>query len=144
MNRRGGERRPPVFDESTAFLRDAIGRPEDGLSGGGAQADDHSWMDLRDLRLEPGSAGLYFSSRGLFVDAPLASFLEFKMLHSVGEIDLLAINACVFKRTIEEYPGWSDEGTAGTILNITRLFPDEDDFCGARTFAEYGLSGMQI
>ena len=61
------------------------------------------------------------------------------MLHGVGHIDELAIDARLFERAIEQPAGGTHERPPGSVLLIARLLAEEDGARGVQAFAEDGL-----
>ena len=73
---------------------------------------------------------------------PFAPLLELEMLDSVGHIDLLAVQACLSKRVIQQKPCRSDEWSAFAIFSIPGLFANEPHVCAWRPFTENRLRGV--
>src|SRR5437667_2650862 len=109
----GGQRR---VDELAAPLRDAKGSPEQRLRRGRAEADDDLGLDRRDLRLEPGVAGLDLPRPRLAVQPPLAALHPFEMLDGVGDVDAPAIDPGLGERAVEQAAGGTDERLTLEIL----------------------------
>ena len=57
----------------------------------------------------------------------LAARLPFEVLHGVGDVNVLAIDAGVGQRLVEKFPRRPDEWTALDVLLISRLFAYKND-----------------
>ena len=86
-------RRECRFHKFAAMLCDAKILAEQGLGGGGAEADDHFGVDRSDFGVEPRPASGDFGGAGFFVDAAFAARLPFEMFHGVGDVNFFAIDA---------------------------------------------------
>ena len=64
--------------------------PEHGLGSGGAQADDNVGLDNKYFSVKPRSAGLDLTGGGFFVQTTLATALPMKVLHNIGNVDVVA------------------------------------------------------
>ena len=62
------------------------------------------------------------------------------MLHHVGDVDDLSIDARLFEGPVEQPASRTDERPARHILDVARLFPHHHDLRAARSLAEDGLS----
>ncbi len=89
-------------------------------------------------------AGTHFTERWLLVNAPLAAFLEFEMLHCVGEINVRAWDARLAQCAIQQPASRSHERTASQILFIARLLADQDQVRTPWTFPKDRLGRMQV
>src|SRR6476660_6574598 len=85
---------------AAAKARDGDGPTAQRLRRRGAERDDESRLDRFELALHPPFARLDLARIGLGMNAPFAARLEFEMFDGVGDIDLGALDACVFQRTI--------------------------------------------
>ncbi len=84
-------------------------------------------------------AGVDLADAGLLVDALLAARLEFEVLHRIGDIGALAVDAGIAERPVEHASGRSDEGLAGQVLAVAGLLAHEDEVRGRQAFAEHHL-----
>ena len=134
----GSERR---FEKFAAMLSDAKVAPEEGLGGGCTEADDHFGFERGNFRFEPGTAGGDFGGVWLFVDAALAARFPLEMLHCVGDVNFLAVDARFGEGGVEKFACRADEGKPFEVFLITGLFADEHDFRGRTAVAEDGLGG---
>jgi hypothetical protein len=96
------------------------------------------------FRFEPRPACHNLNAAGLLVNPPFAALLESKMLHSIGDVGLSAIDACVFQRAIQDFSGRADERPALPVFVISRLLTDQKQPGAALSFAEYRLRGCFI
>ena len=73
------------------------------------------------------------------MQSSLAARLEFEMLDRVGNVDALAVDACLYQRAVQEKPCRPNKRTAFAVFSISRLLADQHDLGVWRTLAEYGL-----
>jgi hypothetical protein len=73
------------------------------------------------------------------MDSPLPAWLPFEVLHGIRHIDVLAIDPCSFKRSIENLSGGPYEWLTRFIFLVTRLLSDEHHLGLRRTLAEHSL-----
>lgn len=64
----------------------------------------------------------------------------FEMLDDVGDVDLGSVYTYFFEDLVQQTAGGADEGMAGAILGVSRLFADEHDAGRGRSFSEDRLS----
>lgn len=115
--------RPWRFDGDSALLHDAEGRAEERLCGDGSETKHDRRSDDGDLLLEPrktrahlgGIRGLVQSPNAAGVSCPL------EVLHRVGEIHILTIDAGRFERAIEQLSRRPHEWTSGSVFGIAKL-----------------------
>ncbi len=88
---------------------------------------------------------------GLLVNAQLAARLPIEMLDGIGYVDLLPIDLHLFQALIQQFPRWTNEGTACSVLVIPWLLADHHDgdfrsfrFCSGLQFAEDRLGSIAI
>src|SRR3954466_5332281 len=110
-----------------AQLADCHRAAHDRTRTGRAKRDDQLRLDDRALLLEPPFAALDLVGIWLLVQAALAARLEFEVLHRIGDEGLIARNAGIGERLVEDAPRWPDEWLAGEILLIARLLADQHD-----------------
>jgi hypothetical protein len=73
------------------------------------------------------------------VDAALAAAHPLEVLHDVGEVDLVAVQARLRHGPVEEGSGWTDERMAGEVLLVAGLLAGHHDSGPARPLAEHRL-----
>ena len=61
------------------------------------------------------------------------------MLDRIGDVAIAAIHAGGFERLVEQGAGGADEGKAGEVFLVARLFADEHQPRGLRAPPEHGL-----
>jgi hypothetical protein len=101
-------------------------------------------MDGLDLRLKPRLAGYNLPDQRLLVQAPLATLDPFKMLHGVGDVNLVARNMGFSEGFVQETTCRSDERMALTIFHVAWLFTNEHDTCVFRPLAENRLGRVLV
>ncbi len=126
------------FDERSAIPGDPEGGPEKSLRRGRTEADDHLRTDHSDLGLQPWSTGGDLDRIGLLVDAPLPPGLPIEMLHHVGHIGLVPVDAGLQQATVEQTASRTDEGLSAEVFLVARLFTDEHHSRCAATGTEHG------
>ena len=139
MDSRHHERGQRGLDELPARRRDFEGGSEKRLRGRRTQAHKGAWPDDRQFRLEPRPARPNLRDPRLSVDASLASWLPFEVLHDVGHVDTIPRDADRFERLIEYSSSGSHKGLAREVLRIARLFAHEDHGGIGGTLTEYCL-----
>lgn len=131
-----------VYDLSP-LLRHAKARSQQGLGGGGSEADDQPGPDGFDLGIHPWVAGCYLPQVWLFVDAPLSAKLPFEVLYRIGYICRFPIDARFFHAAVEHMPGGTDERFSLQVFLIAGLLADEENGRRRLAFSEYRLRGFQ-
>ena len=83
---------------------------------------------------------------GSLVDPPLARALlgELEVLDRVGDVGLLAVDARVAQRAVEQDPGGPDERQAAPVFLVTGLLADEHQPGRRRTSPEDGLRRVDV
>jgi hypothetical protein len=104
-----------------------------------AEADDGERPDERELCLEPRIAGAHLGPVGPLVEPSPAARPPLEGLDHVGDEDLLAVDAGVAERPVEELPGRADERLPHDVLAIARLLAEEHDGRRREAAAEDGL-----
>ena len=117
---------------------------EHALRGGGAHRHDELGLDCRNFPLIPLPAGLDLRRCRFLVQADLSARHKFEMLHRVGDVDLVAIDAGFGQRTVEHLAGRADEGMAGEVFLVAGLLADQHDGGVLRAFAEHGLRRVLV
>lgn len=87
--------------------------------------------------MQPGEADTYFFGGRVPVTRRTT-------LDDVADVDLLSLEAGFSKHTFQELPGWSDEGSAETVLISARGFSDHDDFCIGVSFPENHTGSCRV
>ena len=64
---------------------------------------------------------------------------KFEMLDRIGDVDLLAIDACLLQRAVEHQAGRTHERFAGKVFLVAGLLADQHHLRILRAFAEHGL-----
>src|SRR5215510_12551307 len=77
---------------------------------GGAKSDGDRRLNEIDLVVEPPAASVDLAYVGLLVEAPLAARLVLEVLHGVGDVDFIPLDAGRFERLVEHLAGGTDEG----------------------------------
>jgi len=126
-------------DRLPALLSHFEGRRDQRLGGGGAEADHDLGPEDPDLGIEPEPACRDLAPIRLFVEATLSCGTPLEVLHRIGDVDRVAVDASGRERIVEHSTGRPDERLAGDILVIARLFADENDLRRPTALAEYGL-----
>ena len=130
------------FEKFAAMLGDSEIAAEQGLGGGGTEADDYLGFEGCNFGLEPGAAGFNFRGAGLFVDAAFSSWFPFEMLYGIRDVNFLAIDSRCDERFVEKFAGGADERFAFEIFLIAGLLADHHHFCERRAFTENCLRGI--
>jgi hypothetical protein len=78
------------------------------------------------------------------VDAPLAARRPLEVLDRIRHPAAVPRDVGVGESAIEQPPGRADERTAGSILVVARLLPDEHDRRVGGAVAPHGLGGVAI
>src|SRR5206468_11783426 len=111
---------------------------------GGAEADEQLGFHHGQLRLEPGAAGGDLARVRLLVQPALPSRGPFEVLHDIGDVDELAVDARFLQGAVEQLASRADEGAAELVLAVPRLLSDEDRARRRRSFAEDGLRSRLV
>jgi len=130
------------MEDAAAVLRDVERFTEEGLGGGGAEADDHFRLNLFQFGIEPGAAGGDFAGAGSFMEAAFAARLPFEVLDGVGDVDFVAVDAGFGEAAVEQQAGGTDKGLAFAIFAVAGLFADEDEAGRCIAGAKDGLGGV--
>jgi hypothetical protein len=113
-------------------------------AAGGAERDDGRWFDQVALVFEPDLAAFDLVTVRPLMQAPFAAHLMFEMLDCIGDEGVLAGDAGIFERGVENAAGRPDERLAGEIFLVARLLADQHEIGFGRTFPRHGLSGVAI
>jgi hypothetical protein len=73
------------------------------------------------------------------MDTALAAFNELEVFDRVSDVDVLTIDASLNESAVEDAAGGSDEGFAGAVFDVSRLFADEHDARVSGPFTENSL-----
>ena len=136
----GGEhrRRQFRFDRKAALLHNAECSPEQCLRRGGAEADDHTRLDDRDLVLQPWETGADLGGIGRLVNPPRGAriFGPLEVLDGVRDVHVVTRDSCLVEGTIEQLARRADERPARAVFHVARLLADDHHACGARSLPE--------
>ena len=136
-------RRERRFDERPAMRGHLERSAEQRLRGGRTETDDRLRPHERNLSIQPWTAGRNLRRARLLVDAALASRLPLEVLHDVGDVDIVASDARLGQRLVEQSAGRSDEGMASRSSWSPGCSPTSIRRRRAGPFAEDGLrSGL--
>ena len=141
MHSRENGGRPLRLDRDASALQDAERPTQENLGGGGAEADDNFRLHERDLVLKPREASANLTGVGRLVNAPLSRCVlcPLEMLHRIGDVHIVAIDAGAIERAIEKLARRTDERFSRAVLHVPRLLANDHDVRRARTFTEHGL-----
>ena len=137
-------RRECRFEQFTAALRDAESAAEQRLRGGGAEANHDFGLKQGDFGIEPRTAGCDFGAVWFLMDAAFSARLPFEMFDRIGDVGFVAIDAGLFERCIQQFPGGTHEGSPLAIFLVARLFSDENNSRFARPVAKDSLRGVFV
>src|SRR5690348_12721443 len=124
MERRSDSRRPFVRDKLSVLSGQTIGAPQQRLSGGRAETNNHLGFDQISFGAKPGIARRHFRGLRLFVNSALAAFLEFEVLDGIRDIDVIRIDSCVGQGSSEDLAGRTDKGMTLPVFFIAGLLSD--------------------
>src|SRR6185503_20316055 len=110
--------------------------------GGRAEAADDVRPYRRELALEPLMARVDLALRRGLVQAPLAAQLPLEVLHGVGDVKVLALDASGLERAVEQPAGRPDEGQALLVFLVAGLLADQHDPGVRVARAKYRLGGI--
>src|SRR5688572_473317 len=144
MDRRDNPRRGRARNNLTALLHQLEAGAEHRLRSGGAETDDNRRLHGAQLRFQPRAARLHFRRTRLLVDAPLATRLPLEVFYGVGDIHLIARDAGVGKRLVEQRARGPDKRLPLPVLLIARLLADEHHPRALRPCPEHDLCGGLI
>lgn len=113
-------------EELSTLLGDAERSAHDGLGRSGAETDYDLWLHGCEFAIEPRAACRYFRRVRLFVDTALSSRLPFEVLHRVGDIDLISVDARLFQSGVQQGSGGPNKWTPLKILFVSGLLADEE------------------
>src|SRR5262249_55987653 len=68
----------------------------------------------------------------------------FEMLHHISHVSPASIDTGLDEAAVEQLAGRADEGLPCSVLDISRLLPDQHDHGCLRPLAEDGLSGVPM
>jgi len=136
------ERGVSALHEFSARLRHPEVGAEQRARRGGAQAGNDARANDRDLAFQPLAAGVDLALRRGLVQPPLAAQLPFEMLHRVGHVDVLAVDAGGLERPVEEASGGPDEGQPLAVLLVAGLLADQHDLRVLVAGAEHRLRSV--
>src|SRR5262249_39938031 len=88
---------------------------------------------------EPPRAGVNVIGMRALVQPPLAANLMLEMLNRVGDEGVIAGNAGLLQRRIEDAAGRPDERQAGEVLLVAGLLADQHEMRTYAALAGHGL-----
>src|SRR5213594_1093423 len=96
---------------------------QQGLRGGSAQAHQNIRFHCRELRIQPGTAGIDFPVAWFLVDAPFSALIwrPVEMLHHIRNIYITSRDANLCQSLIKQPSGWTHEGMTSEIFSISGL-----------------------
>jgi len=141
MHRRDGDRSPTRFDGDASLFRHTECQSEQRFRRRGTQTHDDVRLDEAQLVLQPWKARAHLAGVRCFVQPAFGAGISrpLEVLHRVGDVDVVTIDAGGVERVVEQPAGRANERPTRTILHVARLFTDNDDTCRARPLAEHGL-----
>ena len=116
--------------ESTKIPRCFVTRklgPRSAWAAVAPEAHEDLRLDQAQLRIQPRPAGGDLLEIRLLVDPALASRLPVEVFHDVRDVHLVAVDAGLVQRPVEQLAGRADERPPLDVLPIARLFADEYD-----------------
>jgi len=90
-----------VPEKPAALLQQLVLLANHGASRSCAEADYELGLDARQFSLKPRLAGVYFRLGGSFVDATLATVVEFEMFDGVGDVDFRTVDTGFFESSVQ-------------------------------------------
>lgn len=108
------------------------------------QANYNLRFKYRQLRLEPGPASSDLNSAGLRMNPPLAALDELEMLHRIGHVYLLPVEAGFAHRFTQQTARGANKWASFLILFIARLFPYHHNLSVLRPFAKHDLGRVLV
>lgn len=139
MERRSDSRRPFVRDEVSVLSGQTIGAPQQRLSCGRAQTNNHLGFNHIGFGPKPGMACRDFRSLRLFVNPTLAAFLELEVFDGIRDVDLVGIYPCIRQSSSEDLAGRTNKGMTLSVFFIAGLLSDQDQPRRHGSFAEHSL-----
>src|SRR5437867_3649632 len=114
---------------------------QQGLRGSSAQAHQNFRFHCRELRIQPGTAGIDLPVARFLVDAPFSTLIwrPVEMLHHIRNIYITSRDANLCQSLIKQPSGWTHERMTSEIFSISGLLANEDDFSMCVPFAEHRL-----
>src|SRR4051812_26686122 len=108
------------------------------------ERDDNVGLHDRALKVLPPAAAVDLVSVGPLMQPPLAAHLMLEVLDRIGNKHLLAGNAGICQRFVEQAPGRPHERMAGAVLLIARLLAHEHHRCALWPLARYRLGRVLV
>jgi len=100
------------------------------------ETDERFRSHERNLSIQPRATSCNLRRARLLVNAPLASGLPFEVLHDVGDIDIVARDARLRQRPVQQSACRSDEGMALDVFLVAWLLAHEHQARAGRSLAE--------
>ena len=132
------------FEDLAAVAKNADVASKQRFRRGAAEGDENPRLKRIQFGVKPRAACSDVSGARRFMNATLAAWLPFEMLHGIRDVDFFSINAGFLERTVEKLASRPDKRPTFAVLGIARLFPDEDDLRARRAFSEDGLRGILV
>src|SRR5690348_4322724 len=129
------------FHRAASFLRHPEALPHDRLRRCRAETDDDLGCDEPNLLLQPWMTRPNLGVVRFLVNAALCllAALPLEVLHRVRDVHVVAIDARLLERAVQQLSGRTDKRMTRPILLIPRLLADYHDTRLLGSFAEYCL-----
>src|SRR6185312_4008170 len=105
-----------------AHLADGDAASEQAACTGRAKGDHNGRLDDTPLLLKPPFAAVDLVGVRALVQPALATHLVLEMLDRIGDEHARAVDAGLLQRLIKDAPRRPDEGLAGNVFFVARLF----------------------
>ena len=128
---------------SPRSLRDGHDASDQAARRGRAERHDHLRLHDRALLIEPPLAALDLVGVRLLVQPALAARLELEVLHRIGDEGLVARNAGIGERPIEQLPAGPTNGLPARSSLSPGCSPTSIDARMARPLARHRLGGVR-
>src|SRR5262245_44594813 len=144
MNGDKGRRSIGEHKRLPAHLGDRDDAPEQAARRG--RAERYNCLRSHDgaLAFEPPFAAIDFMSIRALVQAALAAHLMFEVFDRIGDEHILALDAGLLQRLIQEAAGRTDKWATGEILLVAWLLADQHQTRMCSPLARHNLGGELI
>src|SRR5207244_262625 len=117
---------------------------QQGLRGSSAQAHQNFRFHCRELRIQPGTAGIDLPVAWFLVDAPFSALVRrpLEMLHHIRNIYITSRDANLCESLIQQLSGRTHERMTSEIFSISGLLDNEGDINVCAPFAEHPTKGF--
>src|SRR5258707_10004184 len=128
-------------DRAPALLRHAGLRAEQRLCRRRAEGEDDARLHGADLGFEPRVTRANLRAVRRLVDPPFTPRVRrpLEVLHRVGDVRLLAVDAGALEHAIQEPAGGTYERMPLTVFLVARLLTDDHHLGRRRALPEHGL-----